>query len=124
MAGGGTMVDSISNALVDYLSSAPVWLISLGCMFLAGRLLQMTILGFTDKLKKFDSIGYALPIGAACSCISLVFQNLGNIITSSFTLEMLEMKVLSSSLLSFSVVGIVAMIALPIREFRQKKGTK
>lgn len=124
MAGGGIMEERFWSAIMDYVCTAPVLLISLGCMFFSGRLLQMIIFGFTDKLKKYDGIRYALPIGAGCSCIALVFQNLCDIVGSSFTLEMLEIKVLSSSLLSFSVVGIVAAIVLPIREFRQKKGTK
>lgn len=116
-------MDDFMNAAARYFSAAPVWLVSLGCMFLTGRLLQIVLFGFTDKLKNFFSVQFALPIGAAYSCLVLVVQNWSNIINSSFTIELLEVKVLSSSLLSFSVVGIVAIIVLPIREWR-KRGTK
>lgn len=116
-------MDDFMKAVVSYFSATPVWLVSLGCMFFAGRLLQIVFLGFTDKLKNFFSVQFALPIGAACSCLVLVVQNWANIINPSFTIELLEVKVLSSSLLSFSVVGIVALIVLPIREWR-KRGTK
>ena len=116
-------MDNFVKAAISYFSTTPVWLISLSCMFLEGRLLQIILLGFTDKLKKFFSVKYAIPIGAASSCLVLVAQNWVNVINPSFTVEMLEVKVLSSSLLSFSVVGVVAIIVLPIRECR-KRGTK
>ncbi len=124
MDGTYYMDEVIRNAIVEYLCKSPIWLLSLGCMYLQGVLLHMIILGYSKKLKKYNKTFYAIALGAACTCMSFFLRNWKYIFSSKITLQIIEEKILASTFCSFAFIGVLACIVLPIREIKNMKGKK
>lgn len=118
------MNDEIINAIVEYLCKSPIWLLSLGCMYLQGVLLHMIILGYSKKLKKYNKAFYSIALGASCTCISFFLRNGKYIHNPIVSLQNIEAEILTSTFVSFAFIGIIACFVLPIREILNVKGKK
>lgn len=113
------MNDELVKAIIEYLSKTPVFLITILCVYMQGVLVLIVFNGLVKKrLKKI----FAFPVGTGCSSITLVVLNFESMVTSQFSLQMLEARILPSTLLTFGIIGIVTLAVFTVKEICKLKG--
>lgn len=112
------MDSELGKTIIEYLSKAPVLIISIFFMQMQGELILRIIKGVNQSFKFYTT----LSIGIGCSAICLVLLNLNSMLSSTFSLENLESGVLAATFISYAIIAIIALIVLTIREAKTLKG--
>lgn len=114
------MEDKIIEVLFNYISKSPVWLFILVIIYMIG--LAMSMIMKEMKVLKGNKWSKIIVFvqGAAFTAIIFCVMNMKNIINSSITLEIVEERLLSATLISLAITGIV-LVVVYIKKCREIK---
>ncbi len=116
-------VDSLLEKAVSILLSSVLAILCVFLFWAEGILILNMIVSFRRKNRRIISNPIlTVPTGLACALIPFIILNFDVVISNSLTFEIFKANVLSSTILSLPITGIISIIVYIIKENLYVKG--
>lgn len=119
-------MDDLLKKFLETILIDSLWIFSFFIMFIEGIMIMHLIYKKKRKINKIIKIKFIgkfmpLTIGVLFTGLIFMIQNFNVIINSEMTLKIMHDKILSSVLISCSIISLISLIILPIRERKRVK---